>query len=273
MLAATCLFAWQDSTARILVKTYPVMEVAFVRYFIHAALVGFVIACRKPSLAVSRRPLLQMARSGFLLAATVFVMLALRHMPLADVTAIVWVAPVLVTALSATLLHERVSAAAWTGVVIGLTGALVITSPTHMAVSVSALFPFLAAIANAFYQITTRLLHRTDPALTTLFYSALAGTLACGAALPFSAIVPGVFAFKLMLLLGLMGVASHFCLIRAFSSAPANVVGPFGYASLLWAAFFSLLIFAEPPSLNTIIGAGMIAASGIFIYIHREKPT
>jgi len=273
MLAATCLFAWQDSTARILVKTYPVMEVAFVRYFIHAALVGFIIACRKPDLALSRRPLLQMARSGFLLAATLFVMLALRLMPLADVTAIVWVAPVLVTALSGTLLHERVSPVAWAGVVFGLMGVWIITSPVRMAVSASVLFPFLAAISNAFYQITTRLLHRADPALTTLFYSALAGTLACGAAVPFSAIAPDAYACALMLLLGLMGVASHSCLIRAFSSAPAHIVAPFGYASLLWAACFSILIFAEPPSLNTLIGAGMIAGSGIFIYIHREKPT
>ena len=82
MLAATCLFVWQDSTARILVKTYPVPEVAFVRYFIHAALVGLVIAWCNPRLAISRRPLLQMARSSFLLAATLFVMLALRFMPL-----------------------------------------------------------------------------------------------------------------------------------------------------------------------------------------------
>src|SRR5262249_40199282 len=122
MLAATCLFVWQDSTARILVKTYPVPEVAFVRYFIHAALVGLVIAWRNPRLAISRRHLLQMARSSFLLAATLFVMLALRFMPLVDVSAIVWVAPVLVTALSGILLHERVTHAAWAGVIIGLIG-------------------------------------------------------------------------------------------------------------------------------------------------------
>jgi hypothetical protein len=69
---------------------------------------------------ISRRPLLQMARSGFLLAATLFVMLALRFMALVDVSAIVWVAPVLVTALSGIFLHERVTPAAWTGVAIGL---------------------------------------------------------------------------------------------------------------------------------------------------------
>jgi drug/metabolite transporter (DMT)-like permease len=149
MLAATCLLVWQDSTARILVKTYPVPEVAFVCYFIHAALVGLVIAGRNPRLAISRRPLLQMARSSFLLAATLFVMLALRFMPLVDVSAIVWVAPVLVTALSGILLHERVTPAAWTGAVIGLIGVWVITGPTRMVISFSALLPLLAALSNA----------------------------------------------------------------------------------------------------------------------------
>jgi drug/metabolite transporter (DMT)-like permease len=271
MLAATCLLVWQDSTARILVKTYPVPEVAFVCYFIHAALVGLVIAGRNPRLAISRRPLLQMARSSFLLAATLFVMLALRFMPLVDVSAIVWVAPVLVTALSGILLHERVTPAAWTGAVIGLIGVWVITGPTRMVISFSALLPLLAALSNALYQIATRLLNTADPALTTLFYSALAGTLFCGALLPFAAIVPDACASELMLLLGLTGVASHFCLIRAFTAAPANIVAPFGYVSRLWAALFSLLIFAEPPSWNTVKGAGMIAASGMFIYIRGQK--
>ena len=212
-----------------------------------------------------------MVRSGFLLAATLLVMLALRSMPLVDVSAIVWVAPVLVTAVSAIFLHERVTPAACAGVVIGLIGAWVITVPTRMALSFFVLLPFLAAVSNALYQITTRLLSRADPALTTLFYSALAGTLLCGALLPMAAIVPDGYACTLMLLLGLTGVASHFCLIRAFTAAPANIVAPFGYASLLWAALFSLLIFAEPPSLNTRVGAGMIAVSGMFIYIRRKE--
>ncbi|HMF07020.1 MAG TPA: DMT family transporter [Methylocella sp.] len=269
MLAATCLFVWQDSTARILVKTYPVTEIAFVRYFVHIVLTGLFLAWRGPRLLISRRPAVQMVRSIFLLGATLFVMLALRFMPLAEVTAIVWVAPVLVTALSGVLLHERVTPAAWASVITGLIGVWVIIGLTGVAFSLSMLFPLLAAISNALYQITTRLLHDADLPLTTLFYTALAGTLFCGGFLPFGAIVPEPADCGMMLFLGFAGLASHFSLIRA-AAAPANIISPFGYTSLIWAAAFSFLIFAEAPRLHTIIGAGLIAGAGLFIFL-REK--
>jgi hypothetical protein len=84
MLAATCLFVCQDSTARILFKTYPATEIAFARYFVHMVLVSSFIAWRDPRLMISRQPLLQMLRSSFLLGATLFGMLALKVMPLID---------------------------------------------------------------------------------------------------------------------------------------------------------------------------------------------
>ncbi len=80
--------------------------------------------------------------------------------------------------------------------------------------------PSLAALANALYQIATRLLHRADLPVTTLFYTALAGVLFCGGFLPFAAVAPGLADAGLMLLMGLIGIISHFCLIRAFAAAP-----------------------------------------------------
>jgi len=75
----------------------------------------------------------------------------------------------------------------------------------------------------------------------------------------------------LMFLLGLLGVASHFCLIRAFAVAPANIVAPFGYTALLWAILFSLLIFGEIPSLRTLFGPALIVGAGLFIFLRGRK--
>ncbi|MCI0465941.1 MAG: DMT family transporter [Beijerinckiaceae bacterium] len=272
MLAATCLFVCQDSTARILVQTYPATEIAFVRYFVHIVLAGLFIAWRNPLLIVSRRPLLQMLRSSFLLGATLFVLLALRFMPLLDVCAVVWVAPVLVTALSGVLLHEKVTPAAWASVLTGFIGVWVILGRMEMELSLALLFPLMAAFSNALYQITTRLLHNADPPATTLFYTALAGALFCGGFLPFVMSMPTPGGGGLMLFLGLAGLASHFCLIRAFSRTPAYIIAPFGYTSLLWAALFSLLIFAEIPASHTVFGAVLIAGSGLFIFVLGRKP-
>ena len=271
MLAATCLFVCQDSTARILLRAYPATEIAFARYLVHMVLMTLFLAWRDPRLMISRRPLLQILRSAFLLGATLFGMLALKIMPLVDFSAIVWVAPVLVAALSIVILNEKVSPGLWVSVFAGLAGVWVIIGRPGMDVSFAMLFPFLAALANALYQITTRLLHSADSPLTTLFYTAIAGVWFCGGFLPFTAVVPDIASATLMLLLGLLGVASHFCLIRAFAAAPANIVAPFGYTALLWAALFSLLIFGEIPSLRALLGAALIAGAGLFIFLRRRK--
>jgi len=271
MLVATCLFVCQDSTARILLKAYPATEIAFARYFVHMVLVSVFIAWRDPRLMISRRPLLQMLRSSFLLGTTLFGMLALKIMPLVDFSAIVWVTPVLVAALSSFILHEKVSPSVWASVFAGLIGVWVIIGWTSVDLSFSMLFPLLAALANAPYQIATRLLHSADSSMTTLFYTPLAGVLFCGGLLPFAAVAPDLGGAGLMLLLGLTGVVSHFCLIRAFAAAPANIIAPFGYTALLWATLSGLLIFREMPGPRTLFGAGLIAGAGLFVFLRGPK--
>lgn len=271
MLITTCLFVSQDSTSRILLKSYPATEIAFARYLIHMILVGGAIAWFNPRLMISRRPKLQMLRSSFLLGATLFGMLALKIMPFVDFSAIVWVAPVLVAVLSVFVLGEKVSPGVWVSVAAGMLGVWVIIGRAGVDLSLSMLFPFLAALANALYQITTRLLHRVDPPTTTLFYTALAGVLFCGGFLPFVAVAPHLADLGLMVLLGLLGVVSHFCLIRAFNAAPANIIAPFGYTALVWSSLFGFLIFSEIPGPRTLIGAGLIVGAGLFIFLRGRR--
>ncbi|PNG25135.1 DMT family transporter [Methylocella silvestris] len=266
MLLTTLLFVCQDSTARILVARYPATEVAFMRYFVHFALVGAFLALRAPRLLRSRRPVLQLTRSSFLLANTLFGMMALKIMPFLDFSAVVWVAPVLVTALSIVVLHEKVSLTGWISVFIGLAGVWIIVVGAGFDVSALMILPLMAALTNALYQIATRFLRTADAPLTTLFYTAIAGTAFCALFLPFSAVRPAPADLALMTLLGVLGVASHFCIIRAFAAAPANVIAPFGYTALLWASLFSVVIFAEIPTLRTIIGSCLIVGAGLAIF-------
>ncbi len=74
-----------------------------------------------------------------------------------------------------------------------------------------------------------------------------------------------------MLLLGIIGAASHFCLIRALAAAPANIVAPFGYTALLWATLSGLLIFGEIPRPRTLFGAGLITGAGLFVFFRGPK--
>jgi drug/metabolite transporter (DMT)-like permease len=267
MLVTTFLFVCQDSLARLLLVAYPAIELAFIRFAFHMTVVAVLVGLTDPRLAISRRPAVQLARSGFLLASTLLVMTALQIMPFVDVAAVVWVAPVLVTALSVFLLGERVGVAGWLAVLAGLAGVWVIVGRNGIDFSGVLVVPALAALVNAFYLITTRMLHDADPPMTTLFYTGVAGTIACAGFLPFVAVLPTVPDASLMVLLGGLGTASHFCLIRAFSAAPANVVAPFGYTSLVWSAALGVMIFAEIPAPGTILGSGLIVGSGLVVFL------
>jgi drug/metabolite transporter (DMT)-like permease len=270
MLVCTGLFVCQDSIAKYLVQAYPATEIAWARYSIHLVLVACYLAHRDPRLMRSRRPALQLARSGLLLAITLFGMLAMRIMPFVDVSAVMSAAPVLVTGLAVVMLGENVGLAAWLSVFVGMAGVWVILG-NRVEFSLAMSFPFVAALCNALYQIATRMLHFIDKPMTTLFYSAVAGSLYCSPFLAFYGRLPGAADAALMLMLGLLGVASHFCLIRAYTAAPANIIAPFGYTALLWASLSGAVIFAEIPSPRTMLGSAMIVAAGLSIFLRSGR--
>ena len=272
MLVTTCLFVCQDSIARILLKAYPATEIAFARFFVHMVVVSVFIAWRDPRLMISRRPMLQMLRSSFLLGGTLFGMFALKIMPFVDFSAIVWFAPVLIAALSVFILHEKVSPSVWVSVIAGLMGVWVLIGQTGMDFSLSMLFPCLAALANALYQIATRWVMAHDSPATGIVFAALLGSLGTTAILPFIWVTPKSLADLAMLLaLGCFGGLGHFLVIKAFQAAPASVIAPLGYVELIGTATLGYLIFANFPDALTWVGALIIIASGLYIAMRERR--
>lgn len=270
MLLTTLLFVSMDSLAKQLSQSYPVPQVVWARYVFHVLLLALYLRGRVPGMMRTGRLGLQLLRSVFLLGATGMFFTALSFIPLAEASAIMFVAPILVTALSLPLLDEHVGPRRWASVVVGFGGALIIIRPGGEAMDPAALFALGAAGSYAFYQITTRQLAHSDRPLTTLAYSALIGALASSVAVPFFWVAPDPAGWLAMVGLGLFGGIGHFALIKAFESAPAATVTPFGYAALLWATLFGFVIFGDLPDLWTVVGAAIIAASGLYIF-HRER--
>lgn len=270
MLLTALLFVSMDALAKQLSQVYPVAQVVWARYLFHVLLMALFLGRRLPATLRTGRLGLQLLRSLFLLAATALFFTAISLMPLAETSAIMFVAPILVTALSLPLLGERVGPRRWTGVLVGFTGALIIIRPGGGAVQAAALFALGGATSYALYQITTRLLSRSDPPLTTLAYSASLGALASSAAVPFFWVAPDFTGWVTMVGLGLFGGLGHFTLIKAFEAAPAATVTPFGYTSLIWATLYGFFLFGDLPDLWTVVGAAVIAGSGLYIF-HREQ--
>ena len=270
MVLTTLLFVTQDAILRVLVQRFPVVEVAWARFAVHLLIAFVIVSVHSPRYMRSQRPGLQLLRSALLGLVTLLVALSFRLLPFVDVAAIANAAPVFVTLLSVPILKETVGWRRGLGVLAGFLGAMLIIGPASLTFQWIILLPLAAALCNALYQIVTRVLRGSDPTMTTFFYTSLAGTLMCSAALPWHWVMPGAGDMALMLLLGAVGAGSHFCMIRAYAAADAATVAPFGYTSLVWALLYALLVFGEVPSATTLAGGLVIVGSGLYIF-HREQ--
>jgi drug/metabolite transporter (DMT)-like permease len=269
MLLTTLLFVAMDGIAKALTQSYPVPQVTWARYAFHALALAVLFRRRLPALMRSKRLGLQIVRSSLLLSATTMSFFALRVMPLADVVAIWALTPILVTALSVPLLGEHVGPRRWAGVAAGFVGALIIIRPGLDLMQSAAALPATVAVILALYHLATRALSGTDTPLTTIVYTVSVGLVVSTGAVPFFWVTPDASAWAFMIALGLLGATAHFSLIKSFEVATAATVIPYTYTNLIWATLAGFVFFGDLPDVWTVIGAGVIVVSGLYIF-HRE---
>lgn len=270
VLAAMMLFVSLDTTAKYLSQTLPVPQVVWARYTVHALILVVLFAPRLPRLLKTRRLGLQLVRSFMLLSTTLLFFLGLSRTPLASASAIMFLTPIIVTALSVPLLKERVGPRRWAGVLVGFMGAIIVIRPGGDLLHSASMLIFAAAFFNALFHITTRILGRTEDALTTLIYTAALGALISSLWVPFFWVWPSFEEWALIGLLGLFGAVSQYALIRAYEAAAPTAIAPFTYTTLLWATLYGYVLFGDLPDQWTLLGAAIIISSGLYIF-YRER--
>ncbi len=262
--------ACMDAGSKILTASYPVVQILWFRY-----LLLIVVACwlvRRLSKSIDLRPSwLQISRGLLLVVQMGLIVYAFSQMTLADVQAILAITPLLVTALSAPLLGERVGARRWAAVAIAFIGMLVILRPGLGVLQPTISLVLLAALLGALYLILTRLVGRTDPPEVSLFWLAVIGLAVLSAVVPFFWHVPTNAAdWALLFLVAVLGIIGHFCLIKAFQLAEASVLQPYIYIGLIGAIVVGYVVFDDLPDLPTVIGAAIIVAGGLYV-LARER--
>lgn len=190
---------------------------------------------------------------------------ALIFLSLADCVAIVFISPLLVTALSVPLLGEKVGVHRWGAVIMGFIGVMIIIRPGIGIVHWAVILPLITALFWANYQITTRILSRTDSALTTLFYAAAGGLVFTTFAVWSVWMSPTFKQWFILAWLGFLGTMGHYLLFKAFELAPASMLAPFNYTSILWSLLLGYVIFGDLPDEWTIAGVVIIISSGLYI--------
>ena len=271
LLAGLCLSSL-DATAKYLVRDHALFLVVWARYAGQMLVVTpFAWQRAGPGFWRTRHPALQLLRSAFLLAATICFFGALRYLPLAEGSAITFLAPIFVIVLSGPLLGERPDAARWVASIAGFIGILILVRPGSAIFHPATLLLVVAALCNALYFLMTRKL-ADESVYTTLFYSALAGTVGLSLALPWQldGATPTLRDGVLFLLLGLFAGLGHWFVINAYLLAPASLLTPFAYLQMVWATSYGFAIFGQLPDRWSALGMAIIVASGLWLALQER---
>jgi drug/metabolite transporter (DMT)-like permease len=263
MLGSMALFTALDTCAKLIGRDLPLGMAVFFRYAVALALslllVWYLGGRHFPK---TQRPFLQALRGLLLLAATSCNFFAMQYLQLAQVSAIFFMIPLLVCALSVPILGEHVGLRRWFAVLVGFCGVLVIMRPGTSDFHWSMLVSLLSAFLGSLYNITTRMVGRTDVGL----FGAL------------GALVPGTLAWQMpvgwqwfpLIMMGVCGTIGHFMIIEAHRLAPASTIAPFIYSQIIWMTIAGAVVFEQYPDAWTLLGAAVVVMSGIYVF-NRER--
>jgi drug/metabolite transporter (DMT)-like permease len=218
----------------------------------------------------TRRPFGHLARAMVGLTGMMCGFSAVQHLPLTEATAIQFASPLFMTALAALVLHEGVGWRRWAAVGVGFIGVLIMVHPEpgHMNLLGVAL-ALGSALGSAGAMVAIRQITDTERGPTIVFYFTLAGTVLGLVGSAFHWVTPDPLTLAMLIAAGLVGGVGQLLLTEALRLAPVGVVAPFDYTQLIWATAFGFLIWSELPHLTTVVGALVVAGSGVYI-LHRE---
>ncbi|WP_099514869.1 DMT family transporter [Microvirga ossetica] len=271
MLAALAFFSCSDAASKLMTTALPAVEVAWLRFCVFTLLIlGTAGFTGQMQALRSRRPVLQTLRALGVLGSSIFFIMGLAFLPMAEATAVSFISPMIVTALSIPVLGEVVGWRRWSAVVVGLIGVLIIVRPGAGAFDTAAIFPLLSAASWAVALVVTRKMSGSDSPLVSLTFAAVVGLLVTSIIVPFVWVTPGWRELGLALITGVASTIAQWLVVLAFQQARASVLAPFSYSQLVWSGLLGYVIFGNVPDRWTQVGAGVIIASGLYT-AHRER--
>jgi len=271
MLLAVGLLALMDGGLKALSAAYPPLQVAALRGMVALPLVAAYVAWRRagPSLLRVRWPL-HLFRGALGIAMLGLFAYGLKRMPLTEAYTIIFVAPLMITALSGPVLGEKVGALRWTMIGVGFLGVLVVLRPSGAGVlSLAGLAVLVAAAAYAVSAVTVRVLGRTDSSESMVFW--LTTMLAVGAG---ALSAPHWVAVRwehapVLCVVAVTGFLGQFAITEAFKRAEASLIAPLEYTALAWGAGLDYVFWHTLPDKVTLVGAAIIVGSGL-VLLRRE---
>lgn len=255
-------------------------QVTFYRFFFQLVVLAPLFFWSVGSFRDVKRPWMNLLRGALHAAASLLFFTAVKYMPLADVFAIYFVEPFLLTIMSAIFLGERVGWRRWLAILVGFAGAMIVIQPSYAIFGPTSLLPIACAALFTLYLFLNRALGDADSPLTMQMMSGLGGTLFMGVILvighlagqtDFAMSLPSsTLGLTLLVILGSLSGYVHLLVVRAFRMASLSLLAPFQYFEIISATVLGYLLFSDFPTPSKWLGIAIIVASGLFI-IWREQ--
>ena len=278
---STFLIILMNACAKLASPYHSVLEAVFYRnIFAMIVVLGYIVATKRWSAFKTKRPLAHLGRSVIGNIGLAMVFWAYTLMPMADVSALLFAAPLMITALSALILREQVGIWRWGAVVIGFLGVSLIgleqigqrsTLDAEHFAGFGVIIGLCAAFCVSLVSIFLRALSSTEDSFTTVFYFLLTGLFGTGIYMIFAGTLPHPAA--LIPLIGAGAASSMSLLMKAqsYKYAEASLLSPYTYTAILWSALLGWLFWDELPTPSIWIGASIVIASNLFILYREQK--
>ena len=265
-------FSILDATQKTLILYHSVFQLLLVKYFF-VLFLSLIESKRKnnSSFYKSKNIKLQILRSLLSVIESGCFVLSFKYLSLANAHSIGSLAPVIVVALSAIILKEKVSPKTWIAIFIGFIGVLIILRPTSSIFDPKALLPLFAAFVLGLYQIVTKKTSEHDSNETSLFYTSIIGMIIMTSLSTnfWSPVEPS--SYTMFLAIGVFFSLGLYLQIIALSKARASILQPFHYTLIFWAIIFGYIFYDDVPDIYTIVGALIVTCSGIFVLNQSSK--
>ncbi len=290
LVLALLIFSLQDIAVKWIGGDYPVLEIVTFRSLIALPLTLLFFRYEGgQGLPTTQRHTLEYIRGLFYFLSYTTHFMGLAALPLAEIAAIKFSGPLMITVLSVVILGEMVGPRRWLALLVGFMGVLLIVRPGVAAFNMGSIFILISVLFYALAAILTRKLQTTDSSATMAYYSSLVYLVATFILAPLVIFVgdipnahpsvaflfrawstPSLLDWVIMSGLGLVWAGGMYCVARAYSLALASVVAPFEYVALPISALWGFLIWLEIPTLTTWAGAALTLLSGMYI-LYRER--
>jgi S-adenosylmethionine uptake transporter len=271
-LAAFGAFATHDVVVKYLGGHYATFQIIFFSVLLSLPLVTLMLM-RDPTEGTlrPRHPWWSAIRTAAAVITGSTAFYAFSVLPLAQVYAILFAAPLLITILSIPILKEKVGLHRWGAVVVGLIGVLVVLRPGVQPFGLGHLAALAAAACGALSSIIVRKIGRDERNAVLLLYPMMANLVLMGCLLPFVYRPLPLQDLGALAMVSVLAFCGGLGLIAAYRASEAAIVAPMQYSQIVWAAGYGYFIFGELPDRWTVTGAGIIILSGLYIVLRESR--